>query len=72
VDRRINLGRSYVMKLGYKWNSIEVKGTAVRSQLSGVAESAGEPRSPVYTAAMKFEEDDSYPIAEFIRNSVLE
>jgi hypothetical protein len=72
VDRRINIGRSYVMKLGHKWSSIEVKGTAVRSQVSGVAESFGEPRSLVYTAAMKFDEDDTYPVAEFIRNSVLE
>ncbi|HTG00664.1 MAG TPA: hypothetical protein VK654_08770 [Nitrospirota bacterium] len=72
VDRRINIGRTYTMKLGYGWTSIEVKGIAVRSQVSGVAESFGEPRSLIYTAAMKFDEDDTYPIAEFIRNSVLE
>ena len=72
VDRRINIGKTYVMKLGYKWSTIEVKGIAVRSQVSGVAQSFGEPRSLVYTAAMRFDENDTYPIAEFIRNSVLD
>jgi len=70
VDRRLNIGRDYVFKLGENGNSIDVNGTVVRCKLSAIEERFGE-RVSIYTAGMRFPDSSSDQIAAFIRNSIL-
>jgi len=54
ADRRLNIGRSYVLKMGDKGEVLTVKGTVIHSILS---ESYRDPKCnivPIYTAGMKF------------------
>ncbi len=71
VDRRLNIGKEYLFKLGENGNSIDVKGVVARCKLSRIEERFnGEPVS-IYTAGMKFKEGSEEKVADFIRSSVL-
>lgn len=67
VDRRLNPGREYLLKLGDKAKSLDLKCIVVRSELSGIEEKVGGERIMIYSAGMKFKEDSSKKIADFFK-----
>ncbi|HTP04189.1 MAG TPA: PilZ domain-containing protein [Nitrospirota bacterium] len=71
ADRRLNIGKGYLLTLRDKGNSLVVKGVVVRCKLSGIAERHNRERALIYTAGMRFEEGSADKIADFIRNSHL-
>jgi len=70
VDRRLNIGKEYVFKLGDKGNRIDVKGIVVRCKLSGFEEKYNRDRVSIYTAGMRFLEGSADTVADFIRSSI--
>jgi len=71
VDKRLNIGRDYVFKLGENGNSIDVNGTVVRCKLSAIEKRFNGERVSIYTAGMRFPDSSSEQITDFIRNSIL-
>ncbi len=71
VDKRLNIGREYLFKLGEKGNSIDVTGMVVRCKLYGIEERYNGDRISIYTAGVQFHDNSSVRVADFIRNSVL-
>jgi hypothetical protein len=67
VDRRLNPGREYLLKLGDKTKSVDLKCIVVRSELSGIEEKVTGERIMIYSAGMKFKEDSSKQIADFFK-----
>ncbi len=65
VNRRLNIGKEYPLKLEDKRNSIDVKGIVARCRLSVIEEGVS-----IYTAGMKFEEGSVEKIAAFVRDSI--
>ncbi len=68
VDRRLNPGREYLLKLGDKAKSIDLKCIVVRSELTGIEERANGERIMIYSAGMKFKEDSSRQIEDFFKS----
>ncbi len=66
ADRRLNIGREYLIKLGEKGKSIDVKGIVVRSELSGIEERANGERVLIYKAGMKFKDGSADKVADFL------
>jgi Tfp pilus assembly protein PilZ len=65
TDRRLNVGKEYLIKLGDKGRSIDVKGTIVRCELSKIEERRGE-RVLIYTAGMMFKDVSPDKIGDFL------
>ena len=68
VDRRLNPGREYMLRLGDRANSFDLKCIVVRSELSGIEERVDGERAMIYTAGMRFKEDSSIQIANFFKS----
>jgi sulfur carrier protein ThiS len=68
VDRRLNPGREYQLKLVDKGKSIELKCIVVRSELTGIEERADGERIMIFSAGMKFREDSSRQIEDFFKS----
>lgn len=68
IDRRLNPGREYLLKLGDKAKSFDLKCIVVRSELSGFEEKANGERAMIYTAGMRFKENFSSQIADFFKS----
>ncbi|HUI44582.1 MAG TPA: PilZ domain-containing protein [Nitrospirota bacterium] len=68
VDRRLNPGREYLLKLGDKGKSFDLKCLVVRSELSGIEAKVTGERTMIYTAGMRFKEDSASQIAEFFKS----
>jgi Tfp pilus assembly protein PilZ len=67
ADRRLNIGKEYMIKLQEKGKTLDVKGIVVRSELSGIeARSHGEMAS-IYTAGLVFKDGFVDKIADFLR-----
>ena len=66
TDRRLNIGKEYVIKLVSKDMRLEVRGVIVRCELSGI-EQRGEESVSIYSAAMMFRDVPAERIAEFIK-----
>ncbi len=71
ADRRLNIGREYVIRLEDKGRSIDVRGIVVRSELSGIEERDKGEQVSIYTAGMLFKEGQVPKITEFL-NSIAE
>ena len=69
TDRRLNVGKEYLIKLETKGKSIDVKGTIVRCELTNIEKSSNEEGVSIYMAGMMFKETSSNMIVDFI-NSV--
>jgi Tfp pilus assembly protein PilZ len=67
TDRRLNVGKDYLIKLDYKGKNIEVKGVIVRCALSNIEERNGEGVL-IYAAGMMFKDPSSDMIADFINS----
>ena len=68
TDRRLNVGREYSIKLGYKGKSIDVKGVIVRCELSKIEERSDGESISIYSAGIMFKDIPSNTIADFINS----
>jgi hypothetical protein len=69
VDRKLDIGREYMVKLGDKNRSIDVKGVVVRATLVGMEAGPDEEGILTYAVGMKFKEGSEEKITAFL-NSV--
>ena len=69
ADRKLDVGREYVIKLGDKEHGIDIKGIVIRSTLVGMEAGADGECVLIYAAGMKFKEGSAGKITAFI-NSV--
>ena len=67
VDRRLNIGREYLLKLWENGKSLDVKCIVVRAELSGIEQLASGESVSIYTAGMTFKEGSAARIAEFFK-----
>lgn len=67
ADRRLNIGKEYLIKLQEKGKALEVKGIVVRSELSGIEERGHGERVSIYTAGLVFKDGFADKIADFLR-----
>ena len=68
VDRRLNVGKEILLKLGDKTKSIDMKGIIVRSELSGIEESKSGEKVAVYKVGMMFKDTQAGTIADFLNS----
>jgi len=54
VDRRLNIGNEYTLKIGARDKTLTVKGSVVWSRISGTKKGVGKDVIPLYTAGMMF------------------
>jgi c-di-GMP-binding flagellar brake protein YcgR len=67
ADRRLNIGKEYLIKLQEKGKTLDVRGIVVRSELSGIEERGNGERVSIYTAGMTFKEGSADKIADFLK-----
>ena len=67
ADRRLNIGREYLLKLEEEGKTIEVRGTVVRSELIGIEARANGEKVSIYTAGMTFKDGSIEKIADFLK-----
>ena len=68
TDRRLNVGKEYLIKLGEGGKHIDVKGVIVRCELSAIEERCDGERVPLYTAGMMFQDVARDKIADFLNS----
>ena len=68
TDRRLNVGKEYLLKLGDKGKSIDVKGIIVRCELSKIEERCNGEKVSIYTAGMMFKDVSPDTIADFLNS----
>jgi c-di-GMP-binding flagellar brake protein YcgR len=68
TDRRLNVGKEYLIKLGDREKSIDVKGIIVRCELSTIEERSNGARVSIYTAGMMFKDVSPDTIADFLNS----
>jgi len=67
ADRRLNIGKEYLLKLEEKGKNLEVKGTVVRSELSGIEQRPGGQGVSIFTVGMMFNEGFADQLADFLK-----
>lgn len=67
ADRRLNIGKEYLLKLHEKGKDLEVKGTVVRSELSGIEQKADGQGVSIFTVGMMFKEGFADKLADFLK-----
>lgn len=68
VDRRLNPGREYLLKLGDKAKTFDLKCVVVRSELSGFEKKVNGEQAMIYTAGMRFTESSLGQIEGFFKS----
>jgi hypothetical protein len=68
ADRRLNMGKEILLKLGEQEKSIDVRGIVVRSELTGIEEKAHGEKVLVYTAGIMFKDGQATTIADFLKS----
>jgi c-di-GMP-binding flagellar brake protein YcgR len=75
VDRRLNIGNEYSLKIEDRARTICLKGVVVWSLLSEMRKSAGGEMAPIYTVGMKFADiskEGAAELADFIEGRRLD
>jgi Tfp pilus assembly protein PilZ len=67
ADRRLNIGKEYLIKLQEKGKNLQVKGTVVRSELSGIEQKADGQGVSIFTVGMMFKEGFADKLADFLK-----
>ena len=67
ADRRLNIGKEYLLRLQEKGKNLEVKGTVVRSELSGIEQRSDGNGVSIFTAGMMFNEGYADKLADFLK-----
>ncbi|HEX9022120.1 MAG TPA: PilZ domain-containing protein [Nitrospirota bacterium] len=68
TDKRLYLGKEYLLKLKNKGKSIDIKGNIVRCELTGIEATGNGEGASIYTAGMMFKDTASNTIAAFINS----
>jgi len=68
TDRRLNIGKEIMLKLGEKEKSIDLRGIVVRSELTGIEERANGEKVLLYTAGIMFKDGQANTIADFLKS----
>jgi hypothetical protein len=66
ADRKLDVGREYTIKLGDQGQSIDIRGTIVRSTLVGMEAGPDGENVLIYAAGMKFKEGEEKKIIAFL------
>ncbi len=66
ADRRLNISKEVVIKLGEKAKSIDVRGIVVRSELTGMEPRSDGEKVLFYTAGIMFKEGQANIIEDFL------
>jgi c-di-GMP-binding flagellar brake protein YcgR len=66
TDRRLNVGKEYLITLGDKGKHIDVKGIIVRCELVKIEKRYDGEMVPIYTAGMMFKDIPEDKIADFL------
>lgn len=67
ADRRLNMGREYVFKIGSGASSVDIKAQVVRSELVGIESRPDGEMVSVYAAGMKFANESIPKVEQFIQ-----
>ncbi len=67
VDRRLNIGREYLLKLREKDKTLDVRCIVARAELSGIEQRATGESVSIYTTGMIFKEGSTDRIADFLK-----
>ena len=67
ADRRLNIGKEYMIKLQEKGKTLDVKGIVVRSELSGIEDRGHGERATIYTAGLVFKDGYADKMADFLK-----
>lgn len=67
ADRRLNIGKEYMIKLQDKRKTLDVKGIVVRSELSSIEKRGAGESVSIYTAGLTFKEGYADKIADFLK-----
>jgi hypothetical protein len=65
AEKRLNIGKTCLMMLGYEEKHITVKGTVVRSELSGVEDRADGEKVTIYSVGILFNEESAGKVRIF-------
>jgi Tfp pilus assembly protein PilZ len=68
TDRRLNVGKEYLIKLGTREKTINVKGIIARCELSKIEEKCDGEGVLIYTAGMMFKDVSSETIVDFMNS----
>jgi Tfp pilus assembly protein PilZ len=64
--RNLNMGKECLLMLGYEGKNIQVKGTVVRSELSGIEEKANGEKATIYSSGILFKDEAGEKIKVFL------
>jgi hypothetical protein len=70
ADRRLNPSREYMIKLQDKGNTLNVRGTIVRSELNGIEARANGESVSIYAAGMQFKDGSADQVTDFLKSIV--
>jgi hypothetical protein len=71
ASNRLPIGREYFMRLYVRKNSLEVRGTVIRSRIVGKKETLFGQQGPVYASAMRIQEGFEDRVVDFICDALL-
>ena len=66
ADRRLDIGREYLIQLKYEGHSINVKGVVLRSSLGGTEKRGDADLVAIYSAGLMFKENTAEKVAHFL------
>ncbi len=66
ADRKLNIGKEYLLIIGYEGKHIEIRGIIVRSELSGIEERVDEGKVNVYSAGISFKDESTGKVKKFL------
>jgi len=66
ADRKLNIGKECLMMLEHEGKHINVKGTVVRSELSGIEERADGEKITIYSVGMFFKNEFTGMVKDFL------
>jgi Tfp pilus assembly protein PilZ len=67
TDRRLNIGKEYLLKLQKKGKTLEVKGAVVRSELSGIEQRTDGQGVSIFTVGMMFKEGFADKLTDMLK-----
>jgi c-di-GMP-binding flagellar brake protein YcgR len=66
ADKKLNIGKECLIKLGYEGKLIHVKGIVVRSELSGIEEKADGETATIYSVGIFFKDESTSKVKDFL------
>jgi Tfp pilus assembly protein PilZ len=66
ADRRLNIGKECLLKLGYEGCHINVKGIVVRSELSGIEARSEGGKVTIYSVGILFNDESAGKVKDFL------